>query len=63
MEHQIGVTAGRIWSHLDRNREAFYKRYWPGRKLCPESFHLTINTSAVSEDQLVECVLPLVVEY
>ncbi len=46
---------------LDRNRGVFYKRYWPGRKLGPARFHLTINTAVVPEDRMVDCALPLVV--
>lgn len=54
-------AASRI-RELDRNREVFYRRYWPGRRLGPESFHLTINTAAVPEDRLADCVLPLLRE-
>jgi cytidylate kinase len=44
----------------DRNREAFYRRHWPGRPLTPESFTVTYNTAATSAERLVESMLPLV---
>lgn len=44
----------------DRNRELFYRRHWPGHSLVPENFTATFNTAALSGEQLVECVLPLV---
>lgn len=45
---------------IDRHREAFHRRYWRDKALLPEIFTLTLNTAAVSERQMVECVLPLV---
>ena len=44
----------------DRIRRAFYERYWPGQPLVPEIFALTLNTSAVPEEKVVDCVLPIV---
>jgi len=48
---------------LDRNRADFYKRYWPERPLTSEQFALTLNSSLLSEEQMVECVLPLVLAH
>ena len=45
---------------IDHARNAFHRRYWPGEALLPETFTLTINTAAVPEDLLVDCVIPLV---
>jgi len=45
---------------LDEARTAFYRRYWPGRTLTPETFAATFNTAAVPEDRLVEAVVALV---
>jgi cytidylate kinase len=44
---------------IDRNREAFYQRHWPTKRVTPEAFSLTINTAAMSEEQIVACLLPL----
>jgi cytidylate kinase len=45
---------------LDQEREAFHRRYWPRQALLPEIFSLTLNTSALTESQLVACVLPAI---
>jgi cytidylate kinase len=45
---------------IDRHREEFHRRYWKDKALLPEIFTLTLNTAAMSERQMVECVLPLV---
>lgn len=44
---------------LDRNRQAFYKRYWPNHPLTPLVFTATFNTAEISEDQLVRSVAAL----
>ena len=44
----------------EQRRKIFYRRYWPGREIAPESFAITLNTAELSLDELVECVLPLV---
>lgn len=46
----------------ERNREAFYARYWPERQLTSELFHLTLNAARMDEQQMVDCILPLVRE-
>ena len=47
-------------SRLDRNRESFYRRYWPTHPLASEMFTVTLNTADLTEDQLVECLVPLI---
>jgi hypothetical protein len=44
----------------DRNRDAFYHRYWPEKPLGPESFTLTLNSAAMSLEEMVDCVSGLV---
>jgi hypothetical protein len=45
---------------IDRHRETFHRRYWQAKALLPEIFTLTLNTAAMGERQMVECVIPLV---
>ena len=45
---------------LDRNRQAFYRRYWPKAVLDEDVFTLTLNTGTVGENRVVECLLPLI---
>jgi cytidylate kinase len=45
---------------MDRNREMFYRRHWPGKTLEPQTFSMTLNASELSVDELVECVLPVI---
>jgi hypothetical protein len=47
-------------AETDRNRDAFYRRYWPGKPLGPESFTLTLNSGSMSLEEMVECVAGLV---
>ena len=72
LRHRI-VTVSRLYNtnldeaarkvqELDRNRHNFYKRYWPDRPLSVEQFTLTLNSSALSEAQMVACLLPLIEE-
>ena len=42
---------------LDQERAAFIQRYWPGTTLAPESFSITLNAAALSEEQMVTTVL------
>ena len=46
---------------LDRNRKAFFRRYWPKAVLDADAFTITLNTGAVDEHRAVECLLPLIV--
>jgi len=45
---------------LDRQREALHRRFWHAKALSPEVFTVTLNTAAVGDEQLVDCVLPLI---
>jgi hypothetical protein len=47
---------------LDRNREAFHRRYWPGQPLTPDRFSVTLNAAAAPVGALAACVVPLVEE-
>jgi cytidylate kinase len=60
MKRQLGVTeheAARHVDELDQNRQAFYERYFPLQPLRPETFTLTINTSLLDDDRIVDVVL------
>ena len=43
----------------DAGRENFYHRHWPQHKVSPEAFTVTFNTAAVSDEQMVESIIPL----
>jgi hypothetical protein len=45
---------------IDQNRESFYKRYWPDTPLSPSIFTATFNSAAMSDEKMVEAVLPLI---
>jgi cytidylate kinase len=45
---------------VDHNREAFYRRHWPGKELTPETFTITLNTTGLTEEQMVAAVMPLI---
>ena len=46
---------------IDRNREAFYRRYWPNQQMRAETFTVTLNTAELSDRQMVECLIPILV--
>lgn len=45
---------------IDQNRASFYKRYWPCSQLSPSLFTATFNSAAISEQAMVDAILPLV---
>lgn len=45
---------------LDRDRDAYVARFWPNLIDRQQVFHLTLNASLLSEEQMVDCVAPLV---
>jgi cytidylate kinase len=47
---------------IDQERDAFHRRYWPDRALLPEIFTITLNAAQVSEEQMVDCILPLLLQ-
>lgn len=58
-----GVTpdaAAKLVHDKDQKQHAFYRRHWPGRAVEPESYTATLNTSAMTPQALLECVVPMV---
>ncbi|MGD0463539.1 MAG: cytidylate kinase-like family protein [Tepidisphaeraceae bacterium] len=55
----LRAAAERI-SEIERNRAMFYRQFWRGKSLEPESFTMTLNSAELSLDEMVECVLPIV---
>jgi len=45
---------------IDQNRASFYKRFWPNTPLSSSIFTLTLNSAAISEEKMVQAVLPLI---
>ena len=41
---------------LERNRQAFYGRYWPGESLDPADFHLVLNTALLEVAAMVQII-------
>lgn len=70
-EHRV-ITISRLMSlpldqaaarvrDMDRNRIAFYKRFFPEKQLMAEEFAMTLNSSQLGEEQMVAAILPLAV--
>lgn len=55
----LSEAAARI-ADVDLRRNDFYRRYWPGTVIAPETFTMTLNSAELSTDDLVTCVLPLI---
>jgi cytidylate kinase len=53
-------AAAKRLAEIDRARTAFYRQFWPGKSLDPQSFTLTLNSADLSLDEMVACILPLV---
>lgn len=51
--------AERRLHEIDQNRQAFYKRFFPNKELTPENFTITFNVERISEEQMAECLIPL----
>ena len=45
----------------DRNREAFYRRYFSEWRLTPDVFTMTLNTAPIDEERMIDAILPLIV--
>jgi len=63
MAHRLDVSTAEAtkWvKDVDHNREAFYRRHWPGKELTPETFTITLNTAGLTEEQMVSAVMPLI---
>ena len=62
MSEQLNVTSAQAAAEvrrLDHDRDAFHHRYWRGKAILPEVFTITLNTAAMTESQMVRCVIPL----
>jgi hypothetical protein len=44
----------------DRDREAFFAKFWPHTPISSELFHMTLNASMMSEEEMADSILPLV---
>ncbi len=53
-------TAAAQVRQLDRNRETFYGRFWPRETLAPENFTMVLNTASLSDERMVDCIVPLI---
>jgi cytidylate kinase len=58
--HLTPAQAEQEVKRLDKNRQAFYARHWPGHHLAPEEFHLTLNVARLTEEQAVACIASIV---
>jgi cytidylate kinase len=48
---------------LDRDRDAFLRKYWPNDGLLrPDLFHLTLNSAVLSEQEMIQATVPLIHE-
>jgi cytidylate kinase len=54
------AQAARRVEELDRRREAFYRRHWPGQSLRPDDFSATFNSAEVPVQVIAECAALLV---
>jgi cytidylate kinase len=45
---------------LDKDRNSFVAKYWPRLTDHNEAFHVTLNASLLGEEQMADCVVPLV---
>jgi CMP/dCMP kinase len=59
-EHLTVQQAAEKIAQLDHSRATFYRRYWPGKSITPETFTLTLNAGEMSVDEMVESVLPII---
>lgn len=66
MAKQLGLSQEAATAHvhqLDKQREAFYRRYWPRDVLANEAFSVTFNTAMVDERLAVESALALILPH
>ena len=52
--------AARLIRQSDENRAAFYRQQWPDMPYRAETFTITLNSAMMSEQQMVDAVLPLI---
>ena len=70
LEHRIAALAQREGvskdeaaariRRLEKNRQSFFKRYWPKELISPESFTVTLNTARIKSGTIVEIIRALV---
>ena len=44
---------------IEHNRDAFYRRFWPGEILGPEAFTITLNTSTIPVSSIIAILVTL----
>jgi cytidylate kinase len=47
---------------LDHDRQAYFRKFWPGTELSSELFHLTLNSGMMAEADMAACLADLVKE-
>jgi cytidylate kinase-like protein len=52
--------AARYRQQLDRRRDAFYARFWPGRPLAPERFAVEFNVATLDDQRIAAAIAALV---
>jgi cytidylate kinase len=63
-DEQISESAARDRVKLlDRDRAAFFAKFWPQQPVNSEFFHLTLNASMLDEQQMADCLVPLVPQH
>lgn len=63
MARQEQITRIQARQHVklrDRDREAFFNRFWPGHPLNYEMFHITFNAGRVTEEQMAASLMHLI---
>ena len=45
---------------LDHQRQSFLARYWPDRPLSAELFHLTLNASILTDEEIADAIATVV---
>lgn len=63
MMHYLRLTRSAAAAYVkqtDKNREMFYRHFFPHQPLTPEMFALTLNTAEMKEEEMIRCIVPLV---
>ena len=45
---------------LDQDREAFFQKFFPGKSMSHDDFHLTLNASMLTDEQMARCAAVLI---
>lgn len=59
-EHLTLHEAAALVEEVDARRAEFYRRFWPGRKIAPECFTMTLNSAELSVEEMVEAVFAVI---